>query len=152
MFGAPACAFVENLNQNSGFEWEGFYCVTGNSDVETITSITTNDVLMAQGIPSYALLNNEPTEGTVFRFAPTFVGVEENDFSTFDVFPNPTSGLLNVFNPQQESLVAQILSSEGKIIQIETLNSGRNSIQTENLSSGFYLLRINGTCTSFIKN
>jgi hypothetical protein len=152
IFGAPACAFVENLNQNSGFEWEGFYCVTGNSDVETITSITTNDVLMAQGIPSYALLNNEPTEGTVFRFAPTFVGVEENDFSTFDVFPNPTNGILNVFIPTHESLVAQILSSEGKIIQIETLNSGRNSIQTENLSSGFYLLRINGTCTSFIKN
>ena len=152
MFGAPAAAFLENLNQNTGFDWDGFYSVTGNTDAPTITTLTTAEILGAQGIPSYALLNGEPAEGTVYRFAPTFVGVEENSLATFDVYPNPTSGLLNVFNPKQESLVAQILSSEGKIIQVETLSFGRNSIQTNELASGFYLLRINGTCTSFIKN
>jgi hypothetical protein len=152
MFGAPAAAFVENLNQNSGFEWDGFWSISGNTDSPAITPLTTNDVLMAQGFPANALLSGEPAEGTVYRFAPIFVNVEENSLSTSDVFPNPTSGILNVFNPTQESVVVQILSSEGKIVQIETLNSGRNSIQTENLSSGFYLLRINGTCSSFIKN
>ena len=152
MFGAPAAAFLENLNQNTGFNWDGFYSVTGNTDAPTITTLTTAEILGAQGIPSYALLNGEPAEGTVYRFAPTFVGIEENSLATFDVYPNPTSGLLNVFNPTQESLVAQILSSEGKIIQVETLSFGRNSIQTNELASGFYLLRINGTCTSFIKN
>ena len=126
--------------------------MTGNTDAPTITTLTTAEILGAQGIPSYALLNGEPAEGTVYRFAPTFVGIEENSLATFDVYPNPTSGLLNVFNPTQESLVAQILSSEGKIIQVETLSFGRNSIQTNELASGFYLLRINGTCTSFIKN
>lgn len=152
MFGAPACAFVENLNQNSGFEWDGFWSISGNTDSPTITPLTTNDVLMAQGFPANAVLSGEPTEGTVYRFAPTFVHVEENSLATFDVYPNPTSGLLNVFNPTQTSVVAQILSSEGKIIQVETLTSGRNSIQTNELASGFYLLLINGTCTSFIKN
>jgi hypothetical protein len=97
-------------------------------------------------------LNGEPAEGTVYRFAPTFINVEENSLATYDVFPNPTSGMLNVFNPTQESVVAQILSADGKVIQIETLTSGRNTIQTDELSSGFYLLRINGTCSSFIKN
>jgi hypothetical protein len=152
MFGAPAAAYVENLNQNSGFEWDGFWSISGNTDSPTITPLTTNDVLMAQGFPAYAVLSGEPTEGTVYRFAPTFVHVEENSLATFDVYPNPTSGLLNVFNPKQELVVAQILSSEGKIIQVETLSPGRNSIQTNELASGFYLLRINGTCTSFIKN
>lgn len=152
MFGAPAAAFLENLNQNSGFDWEGFYSVTGNTDAPTITTLSNAEVLAAQGIPSYALLNGEPAEGTVYRFAPTFINVEENSLATFDVFPNPTSGLLNVFNPTQETVLAQILSAEGKVIQIETLTSGRNTIQTNELASGFYLLRINGTCTSFIKN
>jgi hypothetical protein len=152
MFGAPAAAFLENLNQNTGFDWDGFYSVTGNTDAPTITTLTTAEILGAQGIPSYALLNGEPAEGTVYRFAPTFVGIEENSLATFDVFPNPTSGLLNVFNPTQETVVAQILSAEGNLIQIETLISGRNAIQTDELSSGFYLLRINGTCSSFIKN
>jgi hypothetical protein len=152
MFGAPAAAFVENLNQNSGFEWDGFWSISGNTDSPAITPLTTNDVLMAQGFPANALLNGEPAEGTVYRFAPTFVGVEENHLSTFDVFPNPTSGILNVFNPTQESIVVQILSSEGKIMQVETLTAGRNSIQTENLSTGYYILRINGTYTSFLKN
>jgi hypothetical protein len=152
MFGAPAAAFLENLNQNTGFDWDGFYSVSGNTDAPTITTLTTAEILGAQGIPSYALLNGEPAEGTVYRFAPTSVGVEENSLATFDVYPNPTSGLLNVFNPTQELVVAQILSSEGKIIQVETLSFGRNSIQTNELASGFYLLRINGTCTSFIKN
>ena len=152
MFGAPATAFVENLNQNSGFEWDGFWSVSGNTDTPAITSLIPNDILLAQGIPSYALLNGEPAEGTVYRFAPTFVHVEENSLSTFDIFPNPTNGILNVFNPTQQSVVAQILSSDGKIIQVETLTAGTNSIQTNQLASGFYLLRINGTCTSFIKN
>jgi len=152
MFGAPAAAFLENLNQNTGFDWDGFYSVTGNTDAPTITTLTTAEILGAQGIPSYALLNGEPAEGTVYRFAPTFVNVEENSLATFDVYPNPTSGILNVFNPTKELVVAQILSTEGKIIQVETLSSGRNSIQTNELASGFYLLRINGTCTSFIKN
>ncbi|MFM2316482.1 MAG: hypothetical protein RLZZ155_814 [Bacteroidota bacterium] len=152
MFGAPASAFVENLNQNTGFDWDGFYSLTGNTDAPTITTVTNAEVLASQGIPSYALLNGEPAEGTVYRFAPTFVNVEENSLATFEVFPNPTSGLLNVFNPTQEVVVAQILSAEGKVVQIETLNSGRNSIQTENLSSGYYILRVNGTSTSFLKN
>lgn len=152
MFGAPASAFIENLNQNSGFDWEGFYSLTGNTDAPTITTVTNAEVLASQGIPSYALLNGEPAEGTVYRFAPTFVNVEENSLATFEVFPNPTSGLLNVFNPTQESVVAQILSADGKVIQVETLTSGRNDIQTDKLSSGLYLLRINGTCSSFIKN
>ncbi len=152
MFGAPAVAFVENLNQSTGFDWDGFYSVTGNTDAPTITTLSNAEVLAAQGIPSYALLNGEPAEGTVYRFAPTFVNLEENSLSTFDVYPNPTSGLLNVFNPTQETVVAQILSAEGKVIQIETLTSGRNSIQTENLSTGYYILRANGTRTSFLKN
>jgi hypothetical protein len=151
-FGAPVAAFLENLNQNSGFEWDGFYCVTGNSNEEIITPLAPNEVLVSQGIPPYALLNGEPAEGTVFRFAPTFVNVEENSLASFDVFPNPTNGILNVFNPTQETVAAQILSADGKVIQVETLNAGRNSIQTDQLASGFYLLRINGTCTSFIKN
>ena len=152
IFGAPAVAFLENLNQNTGFDWEGFYSVTGNTDAPTITTLSNAEVLAAQGIPPYALLNGEPAEGTVYRFAPTFINVEENSLATFDVFPNPTSGMLNVFNPTQESVVAQILSADGKVIQVETLSSGRNAIQTDELSSGFYLLRINGTCSSFIKN
>ena len=152
MFGAPAAAFLENLNQNTGFDWDGFYSVTGNTNAPTITTLTTAEILGAQGIPSYALLNGEPAEGTVYRFAPTFINVEENSLATFDVFPNPTSGLLNVFNPTQETVVAQILSAEGKVIQIETLTSGRNAIQTENLSTGYYILRANGTSTSFLKN
>jgi hypothetical protein len=151
MFGAPAAAFLENLNQNTGFNWDGFYSVTGNTDAPTITTLSNAEVLAAQGIPAYALLNGEPAEGTVYRFAPTFVNVEENSIVTFDVFPNPTSGVLNVFNPTQEVVLAQILSADGKIVQVETLNSGRNSIQTENLSSGYYIIRTNGTSTSFLK-
>jgi hypothetical protein len=151
-FGGPAMVFIENLNQNSGFDWDGFYSISGNPADPTILNFTPNEILMSQGIPSNALLNGEPAEGTVYRFAPTFVNVEENSLATFDVFPNPTNGLLNIFNPTQELVVAQILSAEGKIVQIETLNSGRNSIQTENLSSGYYILRANGTSTSFLKN
>lgn len=151
MFGAPAAAFLENLNHNTGFNWDGFYSVTGNTDAPTITTLSNAEVLAAQGIPAYALLNGEPAEGTVYRFAPTFVNVEENSIVTFDVFPNPTSGVLNVFNPTQEVVLAQILSADGKIVQVETLNSGRNSIQTENLSSGYYIIRTNGTSTSFLK-
>lgn len=152
MFGSPAVAFIENLNQNSGFEWDGFYGVSGAPDAPGITSITPNDVLIAQGIPTNALLSSEPNDGTVYRFAPTFVNVEDRELSSFDVFPNPTHGILNVFNPKPENISAQILSSDGKIVLNETLASGRNTIQLENLSAGFYVLRANGISTSFIKN
>jgi len=151
-FGAPSMAFIENFNQNSGFNWDGLYCISGNPNSPTIVSLTPNEILMSQGIPSNALLSSHPSDGTIYRFSPTFVGVEEETAKSFEVYPNPTSGLLNVFNPTQELVVAQILSSEGRVVQIETLNSGRNSIQTENLSSGYYILRANGTSASFLKN
>jgi hypothetical protein len=151
-FGAPAMAFIENLNQNSGFDWDGFYGISGNPADPAIVNLTPNDILMSEGLPSNALLSSHPSDGTIYRFSPIFVGVEEETAQSFEVFPNPTSGLLNVFNPTPEMVVAQILSAEGKIVQIETLNSGRNSIQTENLSTGYYILRANGTSTSFLKN
>lgn len=151
-FGGPAMVFIENLNQNSGFDWDGFYSISGNPADPTIMNITPNEILMSEGLPYNALLTGEPAEGTVYRFAPTFVNVEENQLASFEVYPNPTHGILHVINPTNESVVAQVLSSDGKIIQTESLVSGRNTIDTNALASGFYIIRINGNCSSFIKN
>jgi hypothetical protein len=152
-YGGPAMGFIENFDQNSGgFNWDGFYSITGNPTDPTILNLTPNDILMSEGMPSNALLSSHPSDGTVYRFTPTFVGVEEASVQLFEVFPNPTNGILNIFNPTKEVVLAQIISADGKIVQVETLNSGRNFIQTENLSSGYYILRANGTSTSFLKN
>lgn len=58
----------------------------------------------------------------------------------FQAYPNPTSGVLTIEIPSDNSTI-QVLSVEGKTIGSYSLQKGRQTIDLSNLNVGLYLLR-----------
>ena len=70
------------------------------------------------------------------------VGINENDFKNFSVFPNPASNKLNIVfeGDMPKNITANIYDSKGSLIKSETLIN--NEIDINNLAQGLYLLTI----------
>jgi hypothetical protein len=63
------------------------------------------------------------------------------------IFPNPFSDKIEIQLPSNADYFIQLLNSIGQIIYSEKLNGSRTSINTEQLPSGAYFLRINSDQT-----
>jgi len=72
---------------------------------------------------------------------------EESQVSNLNVFPNPFSDKIEIQLPSNADYFIQLLNSIGQIIYSEKLNGSRTSINTEQLPSGAYFLRINSDQT-----
>jgi hypothetical protein len=88
-------------------------------------------------------------EGWSFDYTVDGVGIEENfEYDNLSIYPNPTTGLLNVsFDIEKsEKLEVQLTNMNGQILQTETRDgfSGRyqNNFNLNNYPKGVYLLSI----------
>jgi hypothetical protein len=63
------------------------------------------------------------------------------------IFPNPFSEKIEIQMPSNADYFIQLLNSIGQIIYSEKLNGSRTFINTEQLPSGAYFLRINSDQT-----
>lgn len=70
------------------------------------------------------------------------VGINElNEFESISIFPNPNSGVFNVYiNERLKNASAQIMDYGGRKIYSEVLNEGENKFELKSISSGIYLL------------
>jgi bacillolysin len=57
------------------------------------------------------------------------------------IFPNPTSSILNITNPENKRFSYRIITSSG--MQIASGKINENSISTSNLGTGIYILELN---------
>lgn len=62
--------------------------------------------------------------------------------SIFDVFPNPTSGLVNIFMPETEGAGFTISDVTGRTIVSGTLKMGDNPILINGLNEGIYIIEV----------
>lgn len=60
----------------------------------------------------------------------------------WSVFPNPVSDVLMISTPV-ESLTANIMDIQGRVVLTETFGAGQNSVNVQNLPSGVYQLILN---------
>lgn len=71
------------------------------------------------------------------------------------IYPNPSSGVLNVFAPNElHAPPFQIINQVGQVLMEGRINSKNQKIDVNSLSTGFYSLRISGNLpqsVSFIK-
>lgn len=81
------------------------------------------------------------------------LSTEEFQLSELFVYPNPAIEVLNVFNPREESLLANIYASDGRLLGSQTLLIDQLNIS--DLSSGVYFLELIGeqgrTVKRFVK-
>lgn len=85
----------------------------------------------------------------VFGVGSPTVGVNENlTSSIFNIYPNPSSGIINIdfYEPSSKEITFTVLNAVGKVVYNETINNSKNGIQTiislENKPKGVYLLQI----------
>ncbi len=106
-------------------------------------SISSPMVIMTWG--TNATINDQ---GWSFDFTVDGVGVQENNYSNLNVYPNPTNGMLNVnFDVEKASDVKVIVSDiNGQVVYQDNLNtlngSYNNSIDLSNQAKGVYMLSI----------
>ena len=97
-----------------------------------------NDWLNNETISSYA--NHENELGYYFGEACDFSTVDEYNKS-FDIYPNPTTGLLNIDGDFNEETSVRIFNNIGQVVfSLETINDF--TIDLSDLQKGLYFVKL----------
>jgi hypothetical protein len=73
--------------------------------------------------------------------AVSIAGINENEFSTFDIFPNPAKEQVTISNIEAGSTVT-LVDVTGKTVSQQLSNSTSVNLQTSALTSGVYFVRV----------
>ncbi|MBS1612951.1 MAG: T9SS type A sorting domain-containing protein [Bacteroidetes bacterium] len=71
------------------------------------------------------------------------VGINETALTEAEVYPNPVRDVLHIDLPNSKDVKLQLLSVEGKVVLVQSLVQGNNTIPTNGLAKGMYVCRIN---------
>ncbi|MDP2685858.1 MAG: T9SS type A sorting domain-containing protein [Aequorivita sp.] len=136
-----------SIDMDNGELEDNAYIVTENPSNPTL-------IIIEPGNPDPGedeALNGMVPDGTVYRFGPQQLSVEDFAAVDFKIFPNPASDYLNIQTKASEYNFS-IYNSLG---QVMNANSVENRIDISNLSNGIYFIKIeteSGSATKkFIK-
>ena len=93
----------------------------------------------------------------LYKSAPiTNIGFNEYPVLSFEVYPNPTDGILNLQLSQTGQLELiegeiKLLDLSGRVILTQKLTSNQNQIDIKNLGSGVYFLSVEGNGLKGVK-
>lgn len=129
------------------------------------TTIATENATSASSINTYSKRVSS-VDGAFYRVV--MIGKDGNfDYSSmipytaksaaksleFNVYPNPTSGILNVqFNGELNNNRMDIINVNGQVVYSTNVNGLTTSVDMSNLNPGVYMVRVNnGTETSVVR-
>ena len=69
-------------------------------------------------------------------------GIVENKIG-IALYPNPTTGKLNLVSDQEVSATIEVISLDGKVVLNETINGTTKVLDLSSLTVGAYMLRMN---------
>ena len=92
----------------------------------------------------------EAPESSVVHFYWTCrpLQVENNPVESMNIYPNPTSGIVNFTMPIESRTLLQVFSTDGKILRSTELETGAQNIDLSQLEEGIYFARISTFKTS----
>jgi hypothetical protein len=92
--------------------------------------------------------SNDSSFGTIFKVddvslvVSTSVDVAKMDQKQFGFYPNPAHGSLTIENPKNEKQGLRISNELGQVVRYEFLDSGKNTIDLTDMSSGIYFIQL----------
>ena len=90
-------------------------------------------------VKAYAVVNGDTFYGAETTFQTWTEGVNELE-SSLRLYPNPTSGVLNI---QGEGMVSfEVYNTVGQRVMTQEVNGNAAQVNTESLNNGIYFLRI----------
>ncbi len=131
--GGPIIGLGTNAPNTGG--WENFWMLTGDPLSPTIFNYQDQ-----KSFPP--VMDSEPPTGTIYRFAPTFVSVEENKQEAgLSVYPTLAIDQLNVIW-KNDITTASVFNTIGELVMTLNLQRGLQQIDISALSAGQYFLSI----------
>lgn len=96
-------------------------------------------------------LDSIPNPNSVYTFRNCFVKIAEEEASSFSIYPNPASDIVNfIFNEALEESELTILNLNGQIVYSEILSPNiAYSLNTDFLTQGIYLINIKSASTTY---
>jgi len=70
------------------------------------------------------------------------IGFEENEYTDFNVYPNPTTGNITVNLPHTSIGHIEIIDLNGKIIDSKRITTSTNSFNLSNFENGIYFVKV----------
>ncbi len=154
--------FVSKLSSTGTFVSAHKFGASGNDNGLAIALDASNNVFIGGYFsgttdvdpqPStWSLTSNGQDDGYLTKYIQSGVGVEEtNALSTFEVYPNPTSGMINInLNDYQGTSVVRLFSVDGKLLLEKNTSAKLLQIDMTEFTSGTYMIQVlneNGTAT-----
>jgi predicted dienelactone hydrolase len=138
----PTPAIIDNggslTSSTTGTNYQWFLNGNPISSSNSVTiPITTNGNYVVE--VTYA--NGCPKESAPYTV--TGVGIERYEFNNFNVFPNPTKGLLTVKGANLKGKTIEIYSVVGQIVE-HFVMEGETTLNLDKLQEGIYFVKING--------
>lgn len=127
----PVVAFAPLYDSDNGIFTEDGYFLTGNPTNPNVVILTGDDE------PEGSLVGNIP-DGTVYRFIPQPLSVDDFSKIGFQIYPIPTSEYLNI-KTQSIDYNFNIYNSLGQKMNVSSVD---NRIDVSNLSNGIYFIKI----------
>jgi len=112
-----------------------------------------------QVMPSLVTSNNDGTYSyrygtnggshTIYAKFERQTGIETVDKSVMVIYPNPSSGTINIEVSQNGK--AELYDVRGKRVAAIDLNAGHNTMDLSNMPKGIYIIRHQGNVTKIVK-
>lgn len=115
----------------------------------TGTSVTGNNFDPSVGAGTYSIIysysdvNGCSNSDTISITVNACVGIAENNSTAVKMFPNPTTGILNLLLPENNSVV-EVYDVLGNTVSSQKFNTAGNAqIDLSNQPNGVYFVRVN---------
>jgi len=158
-----ACAGEDNIDctyDDSGTvpTCVGTPAISGN--IAPVGSLSTLNNLIADGV--WILRVDDPynEDGgaitnfniNICRVQASMLDVTDNPLLNTKVYPNPTSGLINIVLPSlMEKTFIRVYDLQGRMVYSQETNQVENAIGLEGIQDGVYLIQIDNTAGSITK-
>ncbi len=138
------------LAHNAAFDgsgWQGLWCVSGDPNSPVISPAPSGTQPLA-----FQALSAEPPSGTVYRFAPTALSMNEHAASNFRLWPTLTADRIHLSSAAGETI--QIHDATGRRMTTTSSNSiNPVSIDVSTWPAGYYIARNSqGFVNRFVKS
>ncbi len=144
---------VETLNAGSYYAAVELYSNTNTNDIfvvddETVIQPSTASAIYIAGDQSYT--NGEALGIRLLMGDQWGAGVNENTLDGVSVYPNPSTGIINVRNTNNAAGTIAVYDMVGKVVYTSEMGAN-NEINLSANGTGVYVVKVNSEAGSFVE-
>lgn len=140
----PLTANIPTINLNSNFlectPASTYQWYLNNNIIVGATNQTYTPLINGDYTVTITDSNNCSQTSSIYNFA--IMGLSTNNFNNYGIYPNPASNLIQVNNPNQKQSILTISDLLGNIVVQSYITKQSESINTNQLSNGIYIVNI----------